>query len=206
MLNRWWAPWWWGRFCTGKEKRDKLSVCQHNVTQNSLCITTKYKKCTQQFTSSFAHSFIHSFVFFFFFVVELGFELRVLGLQSMHSTSWVMPSALLPLGIIQIGSHVFVQVGLRLCSSYMTGITDMYHHTWLICWDEVLLPFCLDWSWAVILPISASWVAGITGVGHNTAPSYAHSFIKYSLSIYNVAGDVNTKIVIEIAHKYFGTW
>jgi hypothetical protein len=37
----------------------------------------------------------------------------------------------------------------------------------LVCWDEDLLTFCLDWPWTVILPVSASLVARITGVSHH---------------------------------------
>jgi hypothetical protein len=29
-------------------------------------------------------------------------------------------------------------------ASHITGITDVYHHTQLTCWDGVLLTFCSD--------------------------------------------------------------
>jgi hypothetical protein len=35
-------------------------------------------------------------------------------------------------------------------------------------WDVVLRTFCLSWPWTLILLISASWVAGITGMSHHT--------------------------------------
>jgi hypothetical protein len=38
--------------------------------------------------------------------------------------------------------------------------------TQLICWEKALLTFCLDWPQTMILQISASQVAGITGMSH----------------------------------------
>jgi hypothetical protein len=40
------------------------------------------------------------------------------------------------------------------------------HRTWLMDWDGVLWNFCLAWPWTVILLISASWIAEISGVCH----------------------------------------
>jgi hypothetical protein len=46
-------------------------------------------------------------------------------------------------------------------------MTGMYHHTWLLFgWDGISQTFCLDWPRTVILWISASWVARITGMSH----------------------------------------
>jgi hypothetical protein len=47
----------------------------------------------------------------------------------------------------------------------------MHHHHWLICWGRVLLTFWLSWPWIVIVLISTSWVAEITGVNHCVWPS-----------------------------------
>jgi hypothetical protein len=51
-------------------------------------------------------------------------------------------------------------------ASCMTGMTDINHCARLIYWDNILLTFCLDWPQTVILLLSASQVAGITGVSH----------------------------------------
>jgi hypothetical protein len=37
--------------------------------------------------------------------------------------------------------------------SWVRGITDMYHHPWLVFWERVSPTFCLDWSWTAI-PLS----------------------------------------------------
>jgi hypothetical protein len=37
---------------------------------------------------------------------------------------------------------------------------------WLFFWDRVSQTICPDWLQTVILLISASWIAGITGVSH----------------------------------------
>jgi hypothetical protein len=37
---------------------------------------------------------------------------------------------------------------------------------WRVFWDRVSQTFCPGWLWTLVLLISASWVAGITGVSH----------------------------------------
>jgi hypothetical protein len=69
-----------------------------------------------------------------FFLVDLGFELRALHLQSRHSTTWATPGGVTPF----------------CCGYFEDGIS------WTI---------CLGWPWTLILPISASQVARITGMG-----------------------------------------
>jgi hypothetical protein len=55
-------------------------------------------------------------------------------------------------------------------ASHVAGITGAHHHTWLICWDEVMLTFFPGWPQTRILPISTSQVAGIIGVNHHPWP------------------------------------
>jgi hypothetical protein len=43
----------------------------------------------------------------------------------------------------------------------VSGITNVPHHVWLVCWDRVSLTFWLDWPQTSILPVSASWIARI---------------------------------------------
>jgi hypothetical protein len=62
-------------------------------------------------------------------------------------------------------------------ASDVAGITDVNHHAQLLKWDEVLITFFpLGWHQTVILPISASQRAGITGMNHNAWPSFCLFF------------------------------
>jgi hypothetical protein len=45
-------------------------------------------------------------------------------------------------------------------------------HPWLVGWGGVLLTFCLAWLRTMILPVSASWVAGIVGMSCGAWPGY----------------------------------
>jgi hypothetical protein len=56
------------------------------------------------------------------------------------------------------------------------GMIGMYHYTQLIDWDGGLANFCPCWSWAMILLISTSCVAGITGMSHHPRP-HPHYFM-----------------------------
>jgi hypothetical protein len=56
--------------------------------------------------------------------------------------------------------------------------TFSFLHLFLI-WDRVLWTVSLGWLWTMILLISASWVAGITGVRH-----HAQLFITIEQSVY----------------------
>jgi hypothetical protein len=51
--------------------------------------------------------------------------------------------------------------------SHIAGITDIKYHAWLICGDRDVT-FYPGWLEIVILPNSASQVAGITGLSHHT--------------------------------------
>jgi hypothetical protein len=57
-------------------------------------------------------------------------------------------------------------------TSHEAGITILYHHSQLVCWDEDSITFFWAWPWRVILLISTSWVAGIVGVYHHTWPLF----------------------------------
>jgi hypothetical protein len=45
-------------------------------------------------------------------------------------------------------------------ASHITGIKDMYHYAWFICWDRVLPTFCPGWPQTVILQTFAFWELG----------------------------------------------
>jgi hypothetical protein len=84
---------------------------------------------------------------------------------------WATPAALFALGFFWIESHIFC-VGqasdhkLPTYASLRAGITGMHCCAKLICWDGCSLTFCLGWPQTVIFLISASWVAGNTGLIH----------------------------------------
>jgi hypothetical protein len=52
-----------------------------------------------------------------------------------------------------------------LTSFPMADFIDMTQHTWLVCWDKVLLTFCLGWPWTAELT-SDSQVDWITRMHH----------------------------------------
>jgi hypothetical protein len=56
-------------------------------------------------------------------------------------------------------------------TSYVPGITVVWHHTRLLGWGGVWLSFCLDWPWISVL-LSASLVAGITSRSHQVHHVY----------------------------------
>jgi hypothetical protein len=65
--------------------------------------------------------------------------------------------SLFVLVIFQIGSHTFclgpaLDHDLPSYASWVAGIRCSCQHTWLICWDGVLVNFCLGWPWTLILP------------------------------------------------------
>jgi hypothetical protein len=84
---------------------------------------------------------------------------------------------------------------------HLVGITDPHHNTWFISWDGVFLIFCPSWPWAVILPIPASQVAGITDVNHCAKP--LTGFKTYL--VYSVLCIANTgKGFLLERHQYLG--
>jgi hypothetical protein len=79
--------------------------------------------------------------------------------------------------IFLIGSHFDVWAGLDhdspIYASCIAGMTDMYHHTHcFIEWDRVMWTFCQGQHQTLILLISASWVARITGMGHDVLQEF----------------------------------
>jgi hypothetical protein len=86
----------------------------------------------------------------------LGFWTRnfVLPKQALYDLSYASSS--LGFSYSHKGSRVF---------SLIVGITGACHHTWVICWDGVLVSFCLGCSSIVSLPICLL-SAGITVVSH----------------------------------------
>jgi hypothetical protein len=46
----------------------------------------------------------------------------------------------------------------------------MWHHVQVACWDGAVITFGLGWFQTSIVPITAFWVARITGVGHHAQP------------------------------------
>jgi hypothetical protein len=51
-----------------------------------------------------------------------------------------------------------------------------------ISWDGILLTFCPDWPWTVILLISTYQVSGITAMSHCTWPSVVFNYVNRALS------------------------
>jgi hypothetical protein len=88
------------------------------------------------------------------------------------------------LSIFQIGSHIFcprpawTTIHLPM-ASHIAEITGAYNHTQLIGWYGASLTSSLDWARTMILPISASWVAGITGVYHHAWPTVLFLYLKF---------------------------
>jgi hypothetical protein len=58
--------------------------------------------------------------------------------------------------------------------THVAGITDMHHYVQLIFLDSFSLTFWLGWPQIMVLLISTSWVAGITGMNHWAQPSLWH--------------------------------
>jgi hypothetical protein len=93
-------------------------------------------------------------------VVVLGIQFRALCLLGKHSTTWATIPALFVLVIylfFMFWPRAVLDCDHVICVSIVAGITDMYHYTQLVCWDErgVLLTFSLGWPWILNLPISA---------------------------------------------------
>jgi hypothetical protein len=82
--------------------------------------------------------------------------------------------------ILGIGSYVFAWASL----DHDLGMTSVHHHTQLLVEMGVSLTFCTGWPWTLILLISASWVAGITGMSHHA----------WSCNIFLNTGDLYGKI------------
>jgi hypothetical protein len=94
-------------------------------------------------------NFVKCFFFFFlkqlrwsWFVlvlVELTFEFRALHFLGRCSTMWASLPAPFTLVIFQLGSHIFSScLGIQysyLHSFCITGMTGVYHHALLLCWD-----------------------------------------------------------------------
>jgi hypothetical protein len=102
------------------------------------------------------------------------FELRNLDLLCRCSTTWSMSLALLALFIFETGSHILCpgQPGMQslyLCIPHSWNFRQVLPYSAFIGWDGVLIPFdqtCLKPQSSQ--SISASRVAGITGMSHHT--------------------------------------
>jgi hypothetical protein len=114
----------------------------------------------------------HSHSSFFFPI--LGIELMSLYSLGTYFTIWAIPSVFLERGLCFLPGLQFSYVCLHLCV-----ITEVWHHFWLIDWDWVLLNFCLGSPWTLILPISVSQVARITGMSYHPQP-HSHRCSKMS--------------------------
>jgi hypothetical protein len=87
-------------------------------------------------------------------------------------TTWATPPAFFALVIFQVVSLLLTQcrcltsilLSMAFCIARITG--GCHPNQFIHC-NEVLLTYCLDWPWIVILPMSASQVGGITGVIHS---------------------------------------
>jgi hypothetical protein len=53
-------------------------------------------------------------------------------------------------------------------ASTVVGITNVILHTWLVCWNGVLLTLYPGWPQNLIVLIFVSRVAGNTGMRHHT--------------------------------------
>jgi hypothetical protein len=96
----------------------------------------------------------------------LGFELGASCLLGKHSTSYAMLPALFALVILEIGS-CSVQPGPSFSCFRLPAVAQMTGSTTTSNFFSVKMElvnfFCLGWPETVILPISASLVARITG-------------------------------------------
>jgi hypothetical protein len=127
---------------------------------------------------SFLLSFLSLTLFLFFLLAVLSIEFRTSCLLDRHSTAWDTPPFLFALVILETGSHFLPRPA-------WTMILPFY--TYDCHWNDRLMPPCLaffsDWDGGltnyfclhcpgkVILPISASQVARITGVSHGAGQS-----------------------------------
>jgi hypothetical protein len=64
-------------------------------------------------------------------------------------------------------------------ASHVAQMTITHHHVWLNGWDGVSLTFCSSWPQNGSLPISTSWVTGITA----TTTLNPEEFLSYLPSI-----------------------
>jgi hypothetical protein len=118
--------------------------------------------------------------------VNTRFELRVPHLLGMHSPLVPHPQPFFPLVIFRRGSLVFARGWPQIEILLPMPHSWNYKHeppwaTMSILLVDVgnLLIFCPDWSWTLILPISASRVVWSTGVCHHSHPGI---FFKYKIS------------------------
>jgi hypothetical protein len=125
--------------------------------------------------------------FVFMYLLVLGFELRASCLLYRYSTSWVMPLALFALVILEIGSHFLPwPTWTMILSLYLSffGYCGVWTQGLILARQVLCLlrhssrPFLVlgsldswasfpGWPQTTILPIFASWVAGITEVSHS---------------------------------------
>jgi hypothetical protein len=122
----------------------------------------------------------------------MGFELRALHLLIGTLPHKLHPQPFCALVIFQIGSYTFFPGSVSDCypptyaSSCIAGIADVYHYTWLVCWDGFSLAFCSDWLQTMILLISTSWISEITDVYHFSW----HVLINFMLNTIKIIGKI----------------
>jgi hypothetical protein len=118
----------------------------------------------------------------------VGFEFRALWLLGMNFSFEPYSWPFLTLVIFQIGSLTFCSgrpqttILLPLCLPYtQLELQAKCYQAELVCWDggRVLLVFCTDWPWTIILLISNSQVAGIIGMSPHAWPK-KKSFIIFT--------------------------
>jgi hypothetical protein len=93
-----------------------------------------------------------------------GFELRLLPLESCPRHFCFSDFS----ADLMLFSRLASDCDLLTSVSGEAGITDVYHHDWLVLWDRVSLHFCQDLPQNCDPPISASQVAGITAVSYHS--------------------------------------
>jgi hypothetical protein len=101
---------------------------------------------------------------FLFVLVTLGFELRSLDLQSRCSIAWATPTV--HFALVYLFIYLFCSSGVWIQGLHLEPL----HQPFLVMgFSEIgscQLLICPGWFQTLILLISASWVARITGVGH----------------------------------------
>jgi hypothetical protein len=125
--------------------------------------------------------------FIYLFILFLWFRSLTQGLyfEGRCSAIWATPRSFLLLVIFQIEFYIYIQASLDYIPPIYASEVAYDRHTppgpafyW---WDGVSRTFSPSWPQAVILPISASWVAMIIGV------SYLVQFLVYFFMAQNKA-------------------
>jgi hypothetical protein len=110
-------------------------------------------------------------IFFPFFLVVPVLELRTACLLGKHFTTWTTPLGHFTFSYFSDRVWSFctgpaLDCDLPTYASWVAEITDIHHHAQLACWGKVSLTLLQGCPWTAILPISATWECGITGMSH----------------------------------------